>query len=44
MQEATSKYVPITQKKGKQYVGQIICTNHRHLPTKVTPGIDFTYE
>ena len=41
-QEATSKSVSITEKKGKKYVRQIIYINQGHLPTKVTPVIDFT--
>ena len=44
MQEATSKKVPMTEKKGKQYVRQIIYTNQGHSHTKVTPVIDFTGE
>ena len=42
IQEATSKSVAVTEKKGKQYVGHIVHTNQGHLPTKVTPDIDFT--
>ena len=42
--EATSKSVVITEKKGKQYVRQIIYINQGYLPTKVTPVIDFTDE
>ena len=36
----------ITEEKGKQYVRQIICIyiNQGHLPTKVTPIIDFKDE
>ena len=44
IQEATSKSVAITEKKGKQYVRQISYINHGHLFTKVTPVIDFTDE
>ena len=39
IQDASSKSVVITDKKGKQYVRQIIYPS-----TKVTPVIDFTYE
>ena len=46
IQEATSISVVITEEKGKQYVRQIICIyiNQGHLPTKVTPIIDFKDE
>ena len=37
MQEVTSKNVAITEKKGPQYVSQIIHINQKHLPTKDTP-------
>ena len=36
IQEAISKSVVITEKKGKQYVRQIICINQVHLPTRFT--------
>ena len=42
IQEATSKSVVITEKKGKQHVRQITYTNQGHLHTKVTHVIDFT--
>ena len=41
IQEATSKNVAITKKKGKHYARQIIYINQGHLPTKVTPVVDF---
>ena len=41
IQEAKVKNAAIIEKKGKRYVRQIIYTK-RHLPTKVTPVIDFT--
>ena len=44
IQEATSKKVAITEKKGTQYVRQIIYTSIGHLPTNVLPVIDFTDE
>ena len=44
MQEAMLKSLVIAEKKEKQYVRQIICTNQGHLPTKVTPVIYFTHE
>ena len=44
IQKATSRSVAVTQKKGKQYIRHIIYTNQGHLPTKVTPDIDFTDE
>ena len=46
IQEATSISVVITEEKGKQYVRQIIYIyiNQGHLPTKVTPIIDFKDE
>ena len=39
-----NKSVAITEKKVKQYIRQIKYTNQGHLPTKVTPDIDFTDE
>ena len=39
-----SKNVKITEKKEKQYVRRINHTNQGHLPTKVTPNIDFIDE
>ena len=42
IQEATSKSVGINERKGKQYVRQIIYINQGHLLAKVTPVIDFT--
>ena len=45
IQKVMSKNVGITsEKKGKQYVRQIIYNNQRHLPTKVTLSIEFTDE
>ena len=44
MQEAMSKNVAITEKKGKQYVRQIIYINQGHFSTKFTPVIYFTDE
>ena len=44
IQKTMSKNVAITEKKGKQYVKQIIYTNQGHLPTKVTPLIEFKDE
>ena len=41
IQETTSKSVVISEKKGKQFVRQIIYINQRHLSTKVIPLIDF---
>ena len=38
------KSVVISEKKVKQYIRQIKYTNQGHLPTKVTPDIDFTDE
>ena len=38
------KNVAITEKKVKHYNRQIKYTNQGHLPTKVTPDIDFTDE
>ena len=40
--EATSKNVAITNKKGKQYIRQIIYTNQMYFPTKISPIIYFT--
>ena len=40
IQEATSKSVAITEKKGKHYVTQIIYTKRGHLLTKGLPVID----
>ena len=34
IQETISKSVVIIEKKGKQYVRQIICINQVHLPTR----------
>ena len=39
-----SKNVAITEKKGKQYVRQIIYINQGHFSTKFTPVIYFTDE
>ena len=36
IQEVTLKNVAITEKKGPQYVRQIIYINQKHLPTKDT--------
>ena len=44
MQEATSKNVAFTEKKGKQYVRQIMYTNQGHLSIKVTSVIDYIDE
>ena len=44
IEEAPSKSVAITEEKGKQYVRQIIYINQGHLPSEVTPAIDFTDE
>ena len=38
------KSVAIIEKKGKQYVRQIIYINQGHLSTKVTPAIDYKDE
>ena len=43
-QEITSKSAAVTEKEGKQCVRHIIYTNQGHLPAKVTPVIEFTYE
>ena len=43
IQKATSKNGTITEKK-KNNIRQIIYTNQGHLPTKVTPDINFADE
>ena len=40
----TPKGVVIAEKKGKQYVSQIIYINQGHLPTKVSRVINFPDE
>ena len=40
--ENTKNDVLIIEKKGKQYVRQIIYTNQGYLPTNVDPVINFT--
>ena len=42
--ENAKNEVLITEKKGKQYVRQIIYTNQEYLPTKVDPVINYTDE
>ena len=42
--ENAKNEVLITEKKGKQYVRQIIYTNQEYLPTKVDHVINFTDE
>ena len=44
IQEATLKDVAISERKEKQYIRQIMYTNQEHLPTKVTPDLDFSDE
>ena len=42
IQEATSKNVPMTEKKGKQYARKIIYTNQENLAIKLIPVINVT--
>ena len=44
IQEATSKSVAITEKKGKQNARKMIYNNQEHSPTKFTCVTDFTGE